>query len=390
MRRSDIGNESPGELVMLRTPRGEEGYAFLPDELPPSLSVTAAVAKKAERAGIALGNLNGLGRLIPNPWILINPFVRKEALASSRIEGTRADFDQLAIFEATASDEDENPDIQEVMNYVRALGTAWNADPGWVISSTSIAEMHRILMLGVRGENATPGQFRDVPVFIGNPIDTFRTARFVPPPPYEVRRLLDNLNAYIAGEDEMPVLVKLAVAHYQFETIHPFRDGNGRLGRMLIPLHLRHWGILDFPLLYISEYFERRRDTYLDLLYLVSRDGDWEGWVSFFLDAIMHQSQVAVYQARLLLDVRDSLRSRYQGDRSPYILAAIDGLFAHPSLSTQKLQEEMGISKSTANQLVRRLHDDGILAEITGKQRYKVYVARPIIDVITAEVESSE
>jgi Fic family protein len=276
------------------------------------------------------------------------------------------------------------------LNYVRALSMAWNADKEWIVSTTSIAAMHHTLMQGVRGQNAAPGQFRDVPVFIGGPTDSFRTARFVPPPPYEVQRLLDNLNAFIAGEDEMPVLVKLAIAHYQFETIHPFRDGNGRLGRMLIPLHLKHWDILDYPLLYISEYFERYRETYIDLLYRVSKDGDWEGWVNFFLDAVTHQSQVAIKQARMLLDIRDSLRARYEGERSAHLLTVIDGLFAHPSLSTQRLQEDMGISKSTANLLVRRLGDDGVLTEITGKQRYKIYVARPILDVITAEFDVGE
>lgn len=384
MRTTGVGSWSPGDLVEVQSPRGETGLAFLPDELPADVTVDATVARKLEHAGIALGNLNGLGRQLLNPWVLVNPFVRREALASTRIEGTRADFGQLALFEAANQPESDDPDIQEVVNYVRALGNAWNADPGWVLTATAVRSLHRVLLEGVRGRHATPGEFRDVPVFIGRATDTLVTPRFVPAPHADIPRLLDNLNAYVAGDQAIPSLVKLAIAHYQFETIHPFRDGNGRLGRMLIPLYLKYWGILDFPLLYLSEYFERERDTYLDLLFRVSRDGDWTAWIHFFLEAIHHQARDAVVRSRVLLDLRESLRARYQGERSPRIVQTIDELFLRPSLTTTSIQESLGISKSTANQIVNRLEVDGILEEITGKERYKVYLARPIMDAITA------
>lgn len=387
MRREDFGPDAPGDLVEVTTPRGEVGTSFIPLELPVSFSQAPGLARSVERAGIALGNLNGLGHQLPNPWVLINPFIRREALASSRIEGTRADFGQLAIFEVDDRSAGDDPDIEEVLNYIRALGTAWDADAEWVTTTSVITAMHASLMEGVRGKDATPGAFRDVPVFFGRPTDTIRTARFVPPPHHEIPRLVDNMNRYVATDDDTPTLVRLAVAHYQFETIHPFRDGNGRLGRMLVPLYLRYWGILDFPLLYISEYFERRREDYLDLLYRVSRDGAWSAWIAFFLEAVRYQAQDAVRRSGHLLHLRESLRATYGKERSPYIARLIDELFARPSTTTTRVQDTLGVSKSTANQLVKRLQQDGVLEEVTGKERYKIFFARPIMDVLAAELD---
>lgn len=390
MRREDFTPDAPGTLLEITTPRGETGTAFLPLELPITIPQAPGLARHIERAGIALGNLNGLGHQLPNPWVLINPFIRREALASSRIEGTRADFGQLAIFEAEDRSVDDDPDIQEVLNYVRALDTAWDADAEWITTTQAISAMHAMLMEGVRGKDATPGMFRDVPVFIGRQTDTIRTARFVPPPHHEIPRLVDNLNRYVATDDDTPTLVRLAIAHYQFETIHPFRDGNGRLGRMLVPLYLRYWRILDFPLLYLSEYFERHRETYLDLLYRVSRDGDWSAWITFFLEAIRYQAQDAVRRSGLLLRLRESLRTTYQQERSPYMLRLIDELFARPSLTTTGIQATLGVSKSTANGLVRRLQQDGVLEEVTGKERYKVFFARPVMQVLAVDLHIPE
>lgn len=391
MRREDFTISAPGELVNVQDKHGHPGLAFLPDVLPPDLSLNEGIWNKAEAAAFALGNLNGLGSQLPNPSILARPFARKEALASSRMEGTRAEYDQLALFEVD-DDRESDGELREVMNYVRALELAWTS-PVPAMSISGIASLHEVLMQGVRGERKNPGEYRSALVMIGAAGDDLQTARFVPTPPYAIRDRLANLVEYVSSPVAVPMLIQLAVSHYQFETIHPFNDGNGRVGRLLIPLVLRQWGRLDYPLLYLSEYFERNRDEYIERLFRVSTEGDWSNWLDFFLGALEHQAIDAKRRAESLLRLREQMRSQYQLMGRPRTLPVIDALFERGTITYGMAKEITGLGAQAANSLVKQLVDDGVLIEATGRQRNQIFyaptIARASMGVI-ASVEDIE
>lgn len=376
MKHEDFSSDKPGGLVEILDHLGNPGLAFLPHDLPPDISLSSAIWKQSESAAFALGNLNGLGSRLPNPAMIVQPFIRKEALASSRIEGTRAEFGQLALFEADSGLEDER-DVREVVNYVRALEDAWGSEIP-AISVAGISSIHETLLRGVRGSHLRPGQLRTVPVLIGAPGDSISSARFVPTPPEYVHSKLQNMVAYARSQDPVPRLVQLAILHYQFETIHPFNDGNGRVGRLLIPLQLHEWGQLDHPLLYISEYFERHRDQYIDRLYGVSVRGAWEEWITFFLHALERQSRAAYVRAESLLNLQAGMRSHYQLQGRPRMLQLIDELFVRGTMTYGLAQNLTGLGKQAANSLVRKLVDDGVLVEVTGRSRNQIFYAPEI------------
>lgn len=376
MRREDFASNVPGELIEVHDLQGRSGLSFLPGPLPPNLILDEETWIRAEAAAFALGNLNGLGSQLLNPTLLARPFARKEALASSRIEGTRAEFDQLALFEV---DDDRQPDsdLREVMNYVRALELAWGSSLP-ALSLSGIASLHEVLMQGVRGEKMSPGQYRTSLVWIGATGDDLQNSRFVPAPPHMIRERLGNLVEYVNVPDRVPRLVQLAVSHYQFETIHPFNDGNGRVGRLLIPLLLRQWGQLDYPLLYLSEYFERHRDEYIDGLYRVSTQGDWINWFRFFLVALEQQAADAKQRAESVLRLREQMRAQYQLLGRPRILPVIDALFERGTITYAMAKEITGLGKQAANSLVKQLVDDGVVIEVTGRQRNLIFYAPTI------------
>lgn len=392
MKKSEFTPFSPGELVAVSAAEPARGIAFLPGLLPPTLSLEPSIWKLAEEASFALGNLNGLGSRLPSPTLLARPFVRKEALASSRIEGTRAEYEQLVLFEAETGFKDIDGDVREVANHVRATSMAWASDIGFpILSRSGIASVHKELLQGVRGEYANPGNFRSGYVMIGQPGDTLATARFVPCPPQEIAGRLDNLLQYMRQpEDSLPLLVQLAISHYQFEVIHPFNDGNGRVGRMLIPLILKQWGRLDTPILYLSEYLERHRDEYIDSLHRISTHGSWQAWISFFLRAVRIQAEDAWQRGSALLDLREDLRSRYQEPRKARALALIDSLFERPSLTYRQAQDLTELSTPAANALVRSLVDDGILIEATGRKRNQIFYAPTIARASMGVLASGE
>ena len=368
------------------------GIAFLPGLLPPTLSLEPSVWSLAEEASFALGNLNGLGSRLPSPTLLARPFVRKEALASSRIEGTRAEYEQLVLFEAETDSRDTDSDVREVANHVRATSMAWASDSGFpILSRSGIAALHKELLEGVRGEYANPGDIRSSYVMIGQPGDTLATARFVPCPPHEIVGRLDNLLRNLQKpEGTVPLLVQLAISHYQFEVIHPFNDGNGRVGRMLIPLILKEWGRLDTPILYLSEYLEQHRDEYIDSLYRISTHGAWQDWIVFFLRAVLIQAEDAWRRGSDLLDLREELRAKYQQPRMARALLLIDSLFERPSLTYGQAREITGLSTPAANSLVRQLVEDGLLFEATGRQRNQIFYAPTIARASMGDVVSDE
>jgi len=371
-----------GEYIAI----GKGVHAFIPDMLPPRIDFDLGVIRALSDADRAVGALSSLGELLPNPQLLITPFSRKEAVASSKIEGTQADFGQLAIFEELGRTAESSDDVREVNNYVEALEYGLGAIHYRPVGMSLLKELHALLMTDVRGGQKGPGEIRTIQNFIGSSLQRIDQARFVPPPPIVLTDLLENLERYIQETDETPPLIRLAVAHYQFEAIHPFLDGNGRLGRLLVSLLLGQWGLLPQPLLYLSEYFDRHRDHYIDGLLKVSTEHAWNDWIIFFLNAVASQSRDALARGRRLLGLREAYRLTYQQGRSPRILQTVDLLFERPVVSGRRLATSLGVTHQTAMAIIRKLEDDEVLVEMTGNYRNRVYAATHIFNVITADM----
>lgn len=359
--------------------------AFVPAPLPIELPIDWEVLTALSDADRAVGALAGLGLHVANPHLLIPPFLRKEAVASSKIEGTRADLGQLVLFEETDSEAYASSDVREVSNYVRALeyGLAHQTDQP--VSLWLMRALHAQLMDRVRGVDLSPGQFRTRQNYIAKSGQTMRHARYIPPPPTLVPELLENLEHYITSPSPHPPLIRLAIVHYQFEAIHPFLDGNGRLGRLLISLLLCKWGVLPQPLLYLSDFFERHRTGYVNRLPSVSTEGQWKAWVLFFLEGVRVQSRDAVVRSNQLMQLRESYRSRYQDRRTARIVRTIDLLFERPMLSIPRLARVLGITYRSASAIVSTLARDGILSEMTGQERNRAYGAMEIIDILVRD-----
>jgi Fic family protein len=334
-------------------------------------------------AATALGELKGVGRMLPNPDLLIGTFLRREAVTSSRIEGINTSFQQLLQFEVEATDDDTDSDPQEVVNYINALRYGLERLKSLPVSLRLIKETHERLMRGVRGKDATPGEFRDRQNMIARTGESPAEARFVPPPVPQMMEALADLEKFMAYPSGMPILIELALIHYQFETIHPFFDGNGRLGRLLISLLLCERGCLTSPLLYLSSYFERHKDFYVDHLLWVSRSGDWESWLEFFLKGVAIQSRIAVEKSGEILSLwkeyRDKVQSKYN---SSNILKLIDEIFIRPAISIRQAAEVGGVTFVGAQKQVEWLEREGILKEVTGKTTNRVYVAQRIVEII--------
>lgn len=370
----------------------EDVWGFIPYPLPPDLALDMPLINKLSAASLALGTLKGLGQILPNPHLFVRPFLRREAVASSRIEGTVADLKQLLLFEESEDTAPRGSDVGEVNNYVQALEYGLAQPKERSISAALIKEMHSLLMTDVRGGDRNPGRFRNKQVYIGQHGTGLDRTRFVPPPPPEIAGLMDDLERFIAQPSPLPELVRLALIHYQFETIHPFEDGNGRLGRLLIPLLLCSWSILDQPLIYVSDYFEQHRTDYLDSLLSVSQCCDWNGWIDFFLDALKTQADDAVKTVKRLLVLREEYRSRYQEHGSTRLLRILDDLFDRPTLTVKGVAARLGIGYSSAQNLVTTLEMDGTLVEVTGRKRNRVYVANDVLVILTypEELDSLE
>jgi Fic family protein len=382
MQDADFTVDAPGRLV----PIPEGGSAFVPAPLPPRLMLDTATANLLAEARGAVGELAGVGRQLPDPHLLISPFLRREAITSSRIEGTYATAEELVLFEAEDSKPPPKPDVREVANYVRAMEHGLRRLDSLPICSRFIRELHRILMEGVRGQEERPGEFRTVQNVIGRRGDPIEKARFVPPPPAEMLSGMDELERYIAEGNDLHILVRTALVHYQFEAIHPFRDGNGRLGRLLASLLFCERKLLPEPLLYLSSFFDRNVDEYRDRLLAVSQQGDWSGWVSLFLRAVQEQSLDAIARACRLLTLWERWRRETQSARSSALLPKlVDALFATPALTIPKAGRIMGVTYAAAQRNVRKLVDAGILRPASDATYNKVYVADEIIKIVAME-----
>lgn len=382
MRPEDFSKNAPGRV--LRDPNGY--WTFEPDPLPPHLTFDAGLVKQLTEADRALGELAGVGSMLPNPHLLIGPFLRREAVLSSRIEGTVTRLEQLLLFEAGGDEADKSGDVQEVANYVRALEYGLARLPNLPVSLRLMKEMHERLMQGVRGEDKRPGHFRSVQVIIGRQGQSIEQARFVPPAPRTVNDHLRELEKFIHKPNELPVLVQLALIHYQFEAIHPFLDGNGRIGRLLITLLLCERGCLPQPLLYLSAFLERNSDAYRDHLLKVSQGDGWIDWIRFFTEGVAEQANDGVRRARALLSLQQKYRAQLQGKaQSALVLRLLDELFASPAITVARACEMLGVTFRSAQQNIDKLVQSGIIRETTGKTRNRVYLAQGIMEILDPE-----
>lgn len=378
MKISDFADNTPGRLHPLE----EDTVSFIPAHLPPSYNWTGEVIRELSEADRAVGRLSGVAPSLPNSRLLIRTFLGKEAVLSSRIEGTRASLEQLFLFEASPETEPEVPDVQEVRNYFQAVQYGLDSLESLPIGSRMIRNLHERLMHGVRGSEMA-GEFRRVPVWIGPPGSPMNRATFIPPPANEIPALLSNWEKFVHGSEDWPALVRIAIAHYQFEAIHPFMDGNGRIGRLLITLMLSAEGILPEPLLYLSAFFERNREEYYERLRAVSLRGDWDGWIRYFLRGVREQSLDAIDRANKLLDLRESYRHRFQTARSTALIhALVDRLFITPVISISQAAERLEVTYRSAKLNVETLEQEGILREITGQKRNRLYLAEEIVRTI--------
>ncbi len=376
----DFHKRSPGRV--LRTPA--DYWAFVPNPLPPALSWTPELATVLSEADRALGELAGLGRSLPNPHLLIRLLVRREAVLSSRIEGTQASLSDLYAYEAAQLPLFEPPsDVQEVYNYVQALEYGLERLITLPLSLRMIREIHARLMEGVRGEHQTPGEFRRSQNWVGPPGCVLNEATFVTPPLAEMHEALDAFERFIYAPSSLPPLVRLGLIHYQFEVIHPFLDGNGRIGRLLITLLLCAWKLMREPLLYMSAYFEAHRQAYYDLLLVVSREGAWQDWLIFFLRGVAAQARDGVTRSERLQGLREQYRQQVQAERAAArLLQAVDLLFARPVVRVRDVESELGVNFSTAQRYVNRLEEAGLLREITDQVRNRIYCAGEILRIL--------
>lgn len=368
---------------------GETVRAFVPDPLPPipSLDLGGKRQTAMEKATLALGRLDSVTLLLPDPQLFLYAYVRREAVLSSQIEGTQSSLSDLLLFEL-----DELPgvpfdDVVEVSNYVAALEHGMQRlREGFPLCNRLLREMHAHLMARGRGADKTPGEFRRTQNWIGGTRPG--NARFVPPPPQEVEPCMSALERFIHGAQadyaELPVLLKAALAHVQFATIHPFLDGNGRLGRLLIALLLHDGGALTQPLLYLSLYFKQHRALYYELLDRVRTDGDWEAWVDFFLEGVEHTAHEAVHTARRLVDLfqHDTRRVQAVGRGAQNVLRVLDTLRQRPLSSLRQIGQSAGISFPTASKAMLTLVEMGIARELTGQRRNRVFVYDAYLNVL--------
>jgi Fic family protein len=372
-----------GQYVTAST-AGEQFKAFVPDPLPlmAALELIERHYELMEKANWALGRLDGMAALLPDTSLFLYFYVRKEALLSSQIEGTQSSFADLLLYESAEAPGVPLDDVLEVSNYVAALDHGLKRlREGFPLSLRLIREIHEVLMAKGRGSTKSPGEFRRSQNWIGG--SRPGNARFVPPPPEYLMQCMGELEKYLhAGHT--PVLIKAALAHVQFETIHPFLDGNGRLGRLLITLLLCDQGALAQPLLYLSLYFKANRDRYYDLLQSVRLEGGWESWLEFFLEGVLETSEQAVAMAQQIqrLFEQDRLRIAELGRVSGSVLRLHQHLQNKPLLAIQKAANETGLTRPTVATAMRLLADMGIVRELTGKERHRLFVYSDYLTIL--------
>jgi Fic family protein len=360
-----------------------EGYrAYHPNPLPPVIEWTQSLAVALANASNLVGKLAGEGRRLPNPHVLIRPFVRREAVFSSRIEGTQSTLGELLAAEAGAAVARSPDDLREVGNYVVALEYGIERLKTLPLSLRLVREVHEKLMTGVRGQHATPGEFRRTQDWIGRPGDTLAQAAYVPPPPDS---LLEHLSAWerFLHDRMLPPLVHAALAHYQFEAIHPFLDGNGRVGRLLITLELCEREVLPAPLLYLSAFFEATRADYYDGLRGVSENGDWPAWLQYFLNGVARQAEDAVSRAERINALLERWRKKLSRDAGvKNALRMVEMLGGNPFVTPRGAEKHLGLAYNTVMRAIGQLEKYGIVKEVSGARRDRAYCAQKLLDIL--------
>ncbi len=361
------------------------GYeAFIPKPLPPDppVQLDPEILHLLSEADRALGRLDGITSVLPNPDLFVGMYVRQEAVLSSQIEGTQSTLEDVLQFEVETAGEAVPKDVGEVVNYVRAMRFGLERLSELPLSLRLIRETHADLLHDARGSNRDPGEFRRTQNWIGPAGCNLMTATFVPPPVPEMQEALGQLESFLHFEGPMPVLIHCGLAHAQFETIHPFLDGNGRVGRLLITFLLCQRKVLQRPLLYLSLYLKRHRSQYYDRLMAIRVDGDWEGWLKFFLRGVAEVSQSATDTARKILELRESGRDILKRFRkSALVQRLFDYLFEQPIFNIRMAEKQLECSFAKANQLVVQFEELGLLKEMTGWQRNRKYKFWPYLDL---------
>lgn len=376
MRIEQIGPNAPGQLVAV-----SGGQAFLPKLLAPSLPSSWELTRAIEESRAAIAELSARLAQMENPEHILHPLGRREAVLSSRIEGTITHVRDVLLAEAAPlARSEENNDTREVLNYIAALdlGRRMIAD-GHPLHFSLIRGLHETLLEGARGANRHPGEFRPTQVQIGGVPNDLETARFVPPPPEQVRPLMEDLVAFVNREPMYGPLVECAILHYQFETIHPFEDGNGRIGRLLVPLYLQSKGALDRPVLYVSAYLERKRDEYIDSLYRVSTAGEWLPWILFFLTAITEQSRDTALRARRVTELHNLYREKARGMSSRAAFRAVDLIVQRLVVSVSDVAKFTNTSYPTSRTGLDQLAAEGVVTSVGRMGGKEIWIAEQLM-----------
>ncbi len=362
--------------------RSPSGYtAFVPHALPPDIEWDNGVVSALSRANFLLGKLAREGNHLPNPHLLMRPFITREAVLSSKIEGTHATIGEVLAHAAGVHVKQSPEDLQEVENYITALDYGLKRLRDLPLCLRLIKELHHNLMQGVRGSHATPGEFRRSQNWIGSPGCTLNTATFVPPPPEELMDCLGDLEKFL-HDRQLPALIHIALCHYQFEVIHPFLDGNGRVGRLLITLLLIEQEMLPSPLLYLSAFFEATRDEYYRQLYNLSSQGTWNEWLLYFLNGVAIQSEDALSRAERINKHLNEWKEQMATGGSSAPTQIVEQLAINPFVTVKKMAEVLGVAYSTAKRAIKKLENGQIIEQVDQGKRDKVYCATAILDIL--------
>lgn len=387
-------------MLHKNTPTGRAGVyvqqsqghsAFIPKPLPPDppIAIDTELADLLSKADRALGRLDGSAEILPNPDLFVSMYVRKEAVLSSQIEGTQASLEDVLAYEAVSERRRLFQSVAEVVNYVNAMNDCLERLKGASFTNGILKRSHEILLKGVRGGQKTPGSFRNSQNWIGAPGSDIFTASFVPPPPTQVEKSMYHLEEYIKSDTTTPTLIKCGLVHAQFETIHPFLDGNGRLGRLLVTLLLCQQEVMGRPLLYLSAYFKQHRSEYYDRLQRVRDFGEWEGWLKFFLRGISTVSAEAFGTVRDILGMREEHRELILNEvrSSANGLLLLEHLFTHPLIAVGEVADLVHVTYPAANNLVSDFVHHGLLQETTGKQRNRRFLYEPYLAILRKGTE---
>jgi Fic family protein len=377
--KSPVGRLTPISGIDVRSGQVYNHYAYVPDPLPAEIPLQQKTYKILTDADRALGRLDAAAQRLPNPRLLVRPTIFREAVSTSAIEGTYAPL--VEVLEADiADDHSGSQEVQEILNYVRASEQALNLIKEKPICVSVIAKLQKTLVEGTRGDSYDAGQLRQSQVMIGDPKQGVEQSRFVPPPPIELVEGITAWERWINAEDDIPLLVKAAVGHYQFETLHPFRDGNGRLGRLITVLQMLAVGALHYPILNIAPYIEPRKEEYKDHLLNCSLTGDFDPWVRFFAEAVKAEADDSVGRIEELIQVRQDMLDKLRADKAQgVVLDIVEDLIGYPLITPSRAADLHGVTYPPAAKAIARLEKLGIVYEVTGKSYGRMYLCPAVL-----------